>query len=371
MDEKTTLPKERPLLSIIFPNRGHFDFAQETIRNILEIDDYRFELVINDNSLPEHFDYSTFLSDRRISIYFEKEVLSMTQNWWNGLSRANGQWIAFIGADDGVVSSNFPDFLDVLTATDLSVVTSRQSVFSYALSQNLSMLQVPIKKTTRDLRVISYPFRAAAFFPQLRNTVLPIPYNGTVVKREVLEHILTDYTQIPGIAPDDYLGQYVAQNTKKGLFLDLLVFVQGTSERSNGLQVLKKISSTHRSEFESDSQNSMGPWITRFGLECFTAVALEHYYIVKEKKSQKQNTIIQKFTMYWCFITCQDKNHGHESAPRYISWFSTTLTSICTVAIRKFWIFKNFGLKTPFRYTSIELPVDSTVRTASRLLSVY
>lgn len=61
MEDKLRTLKERPLLSIIFPNRGHFNFAQETIRNILEIDDSRFELIINDNSSPEKFDYSSFL----------------------------------------------------------------------------------------------------------------------------------------------------------------------------------------------------------------------------------------------------------------------------------------------------------------------
>lgn len=268
MEDKPRTLKERPLLSIVFPNRGHFDFAQETIRNILEIEDSRFELIINDNSSPEKFDYSSFLSDDRVSVYFEPEALSMTKNWWKGLSRARGHWIAFIGADDGVVSQNFPEFLNTLEVTESKVVTTRQSVFSYSLNKRPPQLQIPSNRPKRVSKVISYAFRSAAFFPQIRNTVLPIPYNGSVVKLELIEDILRSYSQIPGIAPDDYLGQYVAQHCKRGLFLDLPVFIQGTSERSNGIQIHQKISSTISNEFESDSRKSMGRLTKRFDFAC-------------------------------------------------------------------------------------------------------
>lgn len=371
MDERAKMPEERPLLSIIFPNRGYFEFAQETIRNILEIEDSRFELIINDNSSPQQFDYSIFLSDKRVSVYFEEEALSMNKNWWNGLSRAHGEWVTFIGADDGVVSKNFPEFLNTLAATDSRVVTTRQSVFSYSLNGHPPMLQIPANKPNGDSRVISYPFRSAAFFPQLRNTVLPIPYNSSVVKRELLADILTNYSQIPGIAPDDYLGQYVAQHCKQGLFLDLLVFIQGTSERSNGIQIHQKVSSTNSSEFESDSRKTMGRLTKRFGLDCIAAVALEHYFIVWEEMHRKQNPLTLTFSTYWCFLTCHDKRHSHGSSPKYTAWFLTTFVNISVSIIRKSWLVRNFGLKIPFRSTSIELPPDSTVRSASRILSAY
>lgn len=371
MEDKPRTLTERPLLSIVFPNRGHFDFAQETIRNILEIEDSRFELIINDNSSPEKFDYSSFLSDDRVSVYFEPEALSMTKNWWNGLSRARGYWIAFIGADDGVVSQNFPEFLNTLEVTESKVVTTRQSVFSYSLNKRPPQLQIPSNRPKRDSKVISYPFRRAAFFPQLRNTVLPIPYNGSVVKLEILEDILTNYSQIPGIAPDDYLGQYVAQHRKKGLFLDLLVFIQGTSERSNGIQIHQKISSTFSTEFESDSRKSMGRLTKRFGLDCIAALALEHYSIVREESNRKQNPLKLTFLTYWCSLTCHDKGHSHGSSPKYLAWFLTTLVNISVSIIRKSWLLRNFGLEIPFRSTSIKLPTDSTVRTASSILSTY
>lgn len=371
MEDKLETLKERPLLSIIFPNRGHFDYAQETIRNILEIEDSRFELIINDNSSPEKFDYSPFLSDKRVSLYVEENVLSMNKNWWNGLSRARGKWVTFIGADDGVVSQNFPEFLDNLEVTESEVVTTRQSVFSYSLNQRPPQLQIPSNRPKRDSKVISYPFRRAAFFPQLRNTVLPIPYNGSVVKLELLANVLTNSFQIPGIAPDDYLGQYVAQYCKKGLFLDLLVFIQGTSERSNGIQIHQKIVSTHSTEFESDSKKSMGRLIKRFGLDCIAAVALEHYFIVWEELNRKQNPLSLTFSTYWCSLTCHNKRHSHGSSSKYTALFLTTFVNISVSIIRKSWLFRNFGFKIPFRSTSIELLPDSTVRTASSVLSTY
>ncbi len=371
MEDKLETLKERPLLSIIFPNRGHFDYAQETIRNILEIDDSRFELIINDNSSPEKFDYSPFLSDKRVSLYVEGNVLSMNKNWWNGLSRARGKWVTYIGADDGVVSQNFSEFLDCLEVSESEVVTTRQSVFSYSLNQRLPQLQIPANSPKRDSKVISYPFRSAALFSRLRNTVLPIPYNGTVVKLEVIADILTNSSQIPGISPDDYLGQYVAQRCKKGLFLDLLVFIQGTSERSNGVQILQKISSINSTEFISDSRKSMGTLTSRFGLDCTTAAALEHYSIVWEAFNRKQNPLKQNLFSYWCSLTCHHKGHSHRSAPRYVAWILNTFVNISVSIIRKLWLLRNFGLEIPFRSISIKMPSDATVRSASTTLATY
>jgi hypothetical protein len=371
MEDKLENLKNRPLLSIIFPNRGHFDYAQETIRNILEIEDSRFELIINDNSSPEMFDYSPFLSDKRVSLYVEENVLSMNKNWWNGLSRARGKWVTFIGAEDGVVSQNFPEFLNNLEVMESEVVTTRQSVFSYSLNQRPPQLQIPSNRPKRDSKVISYPYRRAAFFPQLRNTVLPIPYNGSVVKREILTDVLNNSSQIPGIAPDDYLGQYVAQYCKDGLFLDLLVFIQGTSERSNGVQIHQKISSFNSAEFISDSRTSMGRLTKRFGLDCIAAVALEHYSIVWEEFNRKQNPLRLTFLTYWCSLTCHDKGHSHGSAPKYLAWLLTTFVNISVSIIRKSWLLRNFGLDIPFRSISIKLPPDSTVRSASRILAKH
>ena len=371
MEDKLETLKERPLLSIIFPNRGHFDYAQETIRNILEIEDSRFELIINDNSSPEKFDYSPFLSDKRVSLYVEENVLSMNKNWWNGLSRARGKWVTFIGADDGVVSQNFPEFLNNLEETESEVVTTRQSVFSYSLNQRPPQLQIPSNRPKRDSRVISYPFRSAALFPRLRNTVLPIPYNGTVVKLEIIANILTNCSQIPGISPDDYLGQYVAQVCKKGRFLDLLVFIQGTSERSNGVQILQQISSINSTEFISDSRKSMGMLTSRFGWECTTAAALEHYSIAWEELNRKQNPIKQIFFRYWCSLTCHHQGHSHRRTPMYIAWLLSTFVNISVSIIRKLWLFRNFGLEIPFRSISINMPSDATVRSASTTLATY
>ena len=371
MEDKLETLRERPLLSIIFPNRGHFDYAQETIRNILEIEDSRFELIINDNSSPEKFDFSPFLSDKRVSLYIEDDVLSMNKNWWNGLSRARGKWVTFIGADDGVVSQNFPEFLDNLEVTESEVVTTRQSVFSYSLNQRPPQLQIPSNRPKRDSRVISYAFRSAALFPRLRNTVLPIPYNGTVVKLAVLADILVSYSQIPGVAPDDFMGQYVAQNHKRGIFLDLLVFIQGTSARSNGRQIMSDINTSYRTEFESDSKKTMGPLTKRFGLDCLPASALEHYFIVWQELHQRDNKLLKTISNFWCMYTCQESRHNHGRKFKRLAWFTTNLTNMCTSVVQKSWLAKNFGLKIPFRASSMELTSDSTVRTASRILSNY
>jgi hypothetical protein len=371
MEDKPETLKERQLLSIIFPNRGHFDYAQETIRNILEIEDSRFELIINDNSLPEKFDYSPFLSDKRVSLYVEEDVLSMNKNWWNGLSRARGEWVTFIGADDGVVSQNFPKFLNCLEITESEVVTTRQTVFSYSLEGRLPQLQLPVIEPKGDSRVISYPFRSAALFPKLRNTVLPIPYNGTVVKLAVLSDILASYSQIPGVAPDDFMGQYVAQKCKRGIFLDLLVFIQGTSERSNGRQIMSDINTSFSNEFESDSKKTMGPLTKRFGLDCLPALALEHYFIVWQELHQRRNHLLGTISNFWCKSTCQNNRHKHGRKSKGVARFTTNLTNVCTSVIRKFWLIKNFGLEIPFRTSSSELTSDSTVRAASRILSTY
>ena len=371
MNEPIRGQQGKPLLSIILPNRGHFEFAQETINNILEIQDNRFELIINDNSKPQEFDYAPYLQDKRVNVYIESEILSMNKNWWNGLSRARGKWVTFIGADDGVVTKNFPTFLDLLSGVNSKVLTTRQSVFSYSRDGHPPQIEIPVNRPTGDLRGISYFSFCAGLFPQLRNTFLPIPYNGTVVKLEVLTEILSTHSQIPGVAPDDFLGQYLSQYCEKGSFLDSLIFIQGTSERSNGYQFHKDIKTIYSSEFEKDSRGVMGDLTKIFGLYCLPALALEHFLLAREKISGRNHFVRKSFLNFWCSMTCLNRTHLHGYWFNRIFKFRYILVTLCASLIRKIWIIRYFQLKSPFSSTPLILPPDSTIRTASELLSGY
>lgn len=94
----------RPLLSVVVPTRNRERYAQSAIESILAIDDPRLELVVQDNgdSLELESWVMARRPDRRLRYNHTKEPLSFIHNFDRAAGLANGEYLCFIGDDDGV-----------------------------------------------------------------------------------------------------------------------------------------------------------------------------------------------------------------------------------------------------------------------------
>lgn len=90
--------------SIIIPTRQRHDTLKYAIQSVLNQTYRDFELIIMDNfSTSETAEVTFSFGDDRIKYYRAPQRLSMVENWELALSYATGDYICFIGDDDGLM----------------------------------------------------------------------------------------------------------------------------------------------------------------------------------------------------------------------------------------------------------------------------
>ena len=98
------------LYSIIMPTRERADVLHFAIRTVLKLNRTNFELIVMDNcSSPETRQVVDGFNSPNIRYFRSPERLSMADNWEHGLNQAKGDYITFLGDDDGIM----PDALEV------------------------------------------------------------------------------------------------------------------------------------------------------------------------------------------------------------------------------------------------------------------
>ena len=98
------------LYSIVIPTRERADTLHFAIATVLKLTRPNYELVVVDNcGSPATREVVEAFANPRIRYFRAPERLSMADNWERGLEQALGDYVTFLGDDDGI----FPDALEI------------------------------------------------------------------------------------------------------------------------------------------------------------------------------------------------------------------------------------------------------------------
>ena len=292
---------DNPILTIIVPHRQSRDYIFHTIENLMSCRSLKFEVVLNDNSAPEKFDFSRFKNDTRFKLFVEKKKLTMSQNWLSGLKKANGKYIIFLGSDDGCIPENLEILIAYLENCNFEAINTRHTFYQHPTKHRDAFVTIPSKSLRTHKKKYKYPILLSALFYSYR-TWLPLPYGVAVVRRDVYKDLYSKYDEIPGVAPDDFLAHYGAQKIKSGVYIDLNVFITGSSEISNGHGMFSDQVNTAHKEFLDSTMNKLGQFTSRFGLYCLPAVNLEHFLLARSILGGAQNSSYNKIYEFLIFL---------------------------------------------------------------------
>ena len=354
---------EEIVLSILIPNRHSEPFIFETIENLLSCKNQKFEIIVSDNSFPLKLDFSKY-KDSRIKVFIEPQMLSMTQNFYNALKRAKGKYITYIGSDDGCIPENLSNLIDYLDTSDENAINTRHTFFNN--DKNNYFVTVPRNPVTFKQIMYRYPNYLSLYFYSYR-TWLPMPYALAAVKRELLFEIINNYDQIPGIAPDDFLGHFIAQKIKRGIFFDLPVFITGNSIRSNASALLLDQNTENSNQFISDSQPKLGQLTKIFGLNCLPSIAIEHYFLAKKLLRIKSFTLMK----YWVVFSCNDYRHHKGQVFKLTLNIRRIIISALDKSIKFLWKLLVFWPLSPSKPIKIKFKNIDDISTAAILINAY
>ena len=121
-------PTNNPKYSIIVPAKNGYLYLPTCVQTILEQNYTNYELIISDDHSTDNTkSYLATLNHPNVRIVEPPSIMSMTEHWEWALSLAKGEWLIFVGQDDGL-QSYFFQFADRLT--DIAMQNGIRTVMS-------------------------------------------------------------------------------------------------------------------------------------------------------------------------------------------------------------------------------------------------
>lgn len=224
------------LLSIVVPTKNRYEYLFQLMDLLATFDSDEFEMVIQDNS----DDNSEFLNKIQLEKYpfveyfYQKEPLSQSGNSDQSILNSKGEYVCFIGDDDGVTRSII-DVVKWMKKENYSILKSAVTVFKWPsfLSEKHYDVSgsVLFNKYTKTYRDINCKQALKGLLQSGIDTLgnMPKVYNG-IVKRNILDLIYNKCgTFFPGPSPDMANAVALSLVEEKYVYVDYPIIIGGHS----------------------------------------------------------------------------------------------------------------------------------------------
>lgn len=237
-----------PLLSIVIPTRNRMPYAISAIQSILEIGDSALELVVQDNSdsraLEEWIRENA--RDSRLRYSYTERPLSFIHNFDAAACLATGEYVVFIGDDDGVNPEIMESAawakqknLDALVIKPSSNYLWQgtglpSTLFTKVTGGSLSIASFSGSVTEADVeQEMEILVRNGGLY--YLNTNLPKLYHGLVHRRclKAVHDRVGAY--FGGLSPDTFSSLAIACVAKKVAVIDYPLTIPGASRSSGSI----------------------------------------------------------------------------------------------------------------------------------------
>lgn len=224
------------LYSFVIPTRERPDVLKAAIRSVLNQTRSNFEIVVMDNaSAPETKDVADSFESPHIRYFRAPERLAMADNWELALQHASGDYITFLGDDDGVL----PDAVEIAEEIHAewpgALLTWRPLVYFWPNSfipayRNLVHMHVGSAIVERGTRALLKDVYAG------RKTYEELPsLYVSFVPRRVIDKVRAEYGRyFLSLSPDIASGLINAWTAETDIYSYRPLGVRGISHHSTG-----------------------------------------------------------------------------------------------------------------------------------------
>jgi len=222
--------------SIIIPTRERAETLKYAIRTCLYQDFENYEVIVCDNcSSAETKRVVHSFKSEKIKYFRSDKPLAMSDNWELALSHAVGEYIIFIGDDDGLLLNSLSKIDRLIRELNVKALCWSTIVYFWPNISLLSanMIKIPWKRGIRFFRSTDTIPKAAN--NQLRLTFLPSIYHG-VIHRDLVALLRKKTGRVFSAgAPDVYASFAFAYILKSYYVLEYPMSITGFSAKSNGI----------------------------------------------------------------------------------------------------------------------------------------
>lgn len=224
------------LLSIVVPTKNRYEYLFQLMDLLATFESQEFEMVIQDNS-DDNSEFTNKVNLDNypfINYFYQKAPLSQSGNSDKSILNSRGEYVCFIGDDDGVTRSII-DVVKWMKKENYSILKSALTVYKWPsfISEkhydvSSSLLFNPYSKTYREVECLQ---ALTSLLKSGMDTLANMPkvYNG-IVKRSVLDAIYSQCgTFFPGPSPDMANAVALALVEDKYVYVDFPIIIGGHS----------------------------------------------------------------------------------------------------------------------------------------------
>lgn len=222
--------------SVVIPTRERAETLKYAIQTCLAQQFDSYEIIIQDNcSSSATKEVVDSFKSEKIKYFRSKVPLAMSENWELALSHAVGEYIIFIGDDDGLLLNALPKIDRLIRELNTKALcwTPINYFWPNVPLPSANMIKIPWKHGIRFLHSIEVIPKAAN--NQLNPGRLPMIYHNAI-HRDLVALLRKKTGRVFGAcAPDVYTGFAFAYLLKVYPVLDYPMSIIGVSAKSNGL----------------------------------------------------------------------------------------------------------------------------------------
>ncbi len=225
--------------SVIIPTRERCDTLKWSLKTCTEQNYDNLEILVSDNfSQDETRTIVDEYKDNRIKYVNTGKRLSMSHNWEFALSHASGDYVIYVGDDDGIMPNVFDELNIILQDGQINSLSWKKPMYywlNHIIPEYRNILITPLKNSLQE-------FDSQESLDKVRNCGefdrLPSLYDG-FVKRSVLENIKKQSGNFfHSRTPDIYSTIALLGTIESFSFSGKPFSIQGASSHSNGTAYL-------------------------------------------------------------------------------------------------------------------------------------
>lgn len=119
-------------ISIVIPTRNRSEFLRYCVKTCLACDDQDLEIVVSDNnSVDDTRQCIEAIADPRVNYVCKGQSLSMRQNFEFALEHATGEYILYLGDDDGILPNGMVTMRNLIARHKPDVVLWRHITYDW------------------------------------------------------------------------------------------------------------------------------------------------------------------------------------------------------------------------------------------------
>lgn len=298
-----------PKITVVVPTCDRVETLEHSLKTVTTQDFDSLEILVSNNfSTDGTEDFLCNQEDSRIKIIKTPMRLGMSEHWDFALTHATGEWITFLGDDDGLLPNSLARFCGLVEKEKVEALSSICCSFNWPFELgDEGRLSVP---TGEGYDILNAKMNLElAMQDSFSYSHLPWIYTGGFAKTKLLKKL----AKVKGrfflsITPDLYSSVALSSNIDNYAFSKSPFFIGGTSKKSNGLKTfnsspneIKSIPffSENKIEFHNGLGNGFVPSLSFLLYECYMQsepvrdfefnIKLEDQIILALVKCKKRN----------------------------------------------------------------------------------